>query len=82
MEEHENFIHVYTDGLKEDCKVSVFENNFISSIRLPDNALIFTAEAKALDLALSYIAQHTHDKFVIFSDSLSFLISIKNIKKI
>jgi hypothetical protein len=30
---------------------------------------------------LSYIVQHTHDIFVIFSDSLSVLISIKNIKK-
>jgi ribonuclease HI len=49
-------------------------------MKLPDNASIFTAEAKAIDLALSYIVQHTHDKFVIFSDSLSVLISIKNKK--
>jgi hypothetical protein len=46
----------------------VFENNYTSSIRLPDNASIFTAEAKAIDLALPYFEQHTHDKFVIFSD--------------
>jgi hypothetical protein len=43
-------------------------------MRFPDNASIFTAEAKAIDLALSYIALHTHDKFVIFS----VLISINN----
>jgi ribonuclease HI len=47
---------------------------------LPDSASIFTAEAKAIDLALSYIEQHSHDKFVIFSDSLYVLISIKNKK--
>jgi hypothetical protein len=51
-------------------------------MRLPDNASIFTAEAKATDLALSYIGQHTHDKFVIFSDSLSVLLPFKNFKKI
>jgi hypothetical protein len=49
-------------------------------MRLPDNASMFTAEAKAIDLALSYIEQHIHDKFVIFYDSLSVLISIKNKK--
>jgi hypothetical protein len=38
----------------------VFENDFTSSMRLPDNASIFTAEAQAIDLALSYIEQHTH----------------------
>jgi hypothetical protein len=30
---------------------------------------------------LSYIVQHIHDTFVIFSDSLSILISIKKSKK-
>jgi hypothetical protein len=44
------------------------------------NASNFTAEAKAIDLELSYIAMHTHDKFVIFSDSLSVFLSIKNKK--
>jgi hypothetical protein len=37
----------YTQRSKEGCKVgaAVFENNFTSSMRLPDNASIFTAEA-------------------------------------
>jgi hypothetical protein len=50
-EEHEYFIHIYTDGSKEDCKVgtAVFENNFSSSMRLPDNASLFTAEAIAIE---------------------------------
>jgi hypothetical protein len=51
-------------------------------MRLPDNASIFTSEAKAIGLALSYTVQHTNDQFVIFSDSLYVLISIKNIKKV
>jgi hypothetical protein len=82
-EEHEDFyfIHIYTDGSNGGCKVQlVFGNNFTSSMMLPDNASTFTAEAKAIDLALSYIVQHIHDKFVIFSDSLSVLITIKNKK--
>jgi hypothetical protein len=39
-EEHEDFIHIYTDVSKEGCKVgaAVFGNNFTSSMRLPDNA--------------------------------------------
>jgi hypothetical protein len=66
---------MYTDGSKEGCKVGtpVFENSFRSSMMLPENV-------SAIDLAVSYIVQHTHDKFVIFSDSLSVLISINNKK--
>ena len=40
----------------------------------PDDSSIFTAEAKAVDLALDFIIPcDTNNKFIIFSDSLSVL---------
>ena len=40
--------------------------------RIPDDSSIFTAEAKAVDLALEFIRTcDTNNKFIIFSDSLS-----------
>ena len=79
-DEHDDFIQIYTDGSKDDNNVgcAAFEKSFISRVRLPSKASIFTAEVKAIDLALSYIAQHTQNNFIIFSDSLSVLTSIKN----
>ena len=42
--------------------------------RIPDELSIFTAEAKAVDLALDFIRTcDTYNKFIIFSDSLSVL---------
>ena len=41
-------------------------------MRIPDGSSVFTAEAKAIDLALySVDSCDTQDKFVIFSGSLS-----------
>ena len=41
---------------------------------IPDDSSIFTAEAKALDLALDFIRTcDTNNKSIIFSDSLSVL---------
>ena len=41
---------------------------------IPDGSSVFTAEAKAIDLALDFVNNCTYtDKFVIFSDSLSVL---------
>ena len=43
-------------------------------MRIPDGSSVFTAEAKAIDLALDFVNNCTYtDKFVIFSDSLSVL---------
>ena len=40
-------------------------------MRIPDGSSVFTAEAKAIDLALDFVNTCTDtDKFVIFSDSL------------
>ena len=42
--------------------------------RKPDDSSIFTAEAKAIDLALDFISTcDTKNKFIVFSDSFSVL---------
>ena len=46
--------------------------------RLPDNASIFSAEIKAIHLALVHIEQSRNTDFIIFSDALSVLQSIHN----
>ena len=43
-------------------------------MRIPDGSSVFTAEAKAIDLALDLVAScNSHDKFIILSYSLSVL---------
>ena len=45
--------------------------------RIPDDSSIFTADAKAIDLALDSISTcDANNKFIIFSDSLSVLKAI------
>ena len=71
--------HIYTDGSKDDMKVGCAEvsDDFSETMRIPDGSSIFTAEAKAIDLALDHIADcETSNKFIIFSDSLSVLKSL------
>ena len=41
---------------------------------------IFTVEVCAIDLALNIISKNKHNKFIIFFDSLSVLISLRNKK--
>ena len=74
-----DYKHIYTDGSKDDMKVgcAVVSDDFTETMRIPDGSSIFTAEAKAIDLALDLIADcETSNKFVIFSDSLSVLKSL------
>jgi ribonuclease HI len=71
---------IFTDGSKDDGKVgcAAISKLHQSKLRLPNNATIFSAEAKAIDLALNFISQYNEEKFIIFSDSLSVLQSINN----
>ena len=67
---YKNYQQIYTDGSKEDSKVGYHSN----MQRIPDDSSIFTAEAKAIDLALDFITTcDANNKFIIFSDSLSVL---------
>ena len=54
---YKNYQQIYTDGSKEDSKVgcAVISNNHSNMQRIPDDSSIFTAEAKAIDLALDFI---------------------------
>ena len=55
---YKNYQPVYTDGSKEDSKVcgAVISGNHINMQRISDDSSIFTAEAKAVDLALDCIS--------------------------
>ena len=66
---------LFTDGSKDEEKAStaVYSNAENYSCQLPDGATIFSAELKALLLALEHVSKSQNDKFIIFSDSMSAL---------
>ena len=69
---YKNYQQIYTDGSKDGC--AVISDNHSNMQRIPDDSSIFTAEAKAVDLALDFISTcDANNKFIIFSDSLSVL---------
>ena len=71
-----DYQHIYTDGSKDKERVgcAVLRENDHQTMRIPDGSSIFTAEAKAIDLALDLVDNcNSHDKFIIFSDSFSVL---------
>ena len=71
-----DYQHIYTDGSKVEDKVgcAYISGTHHEKIRLPDGSSIFTAESKAIDMALDYVMNNSLDNiFVIFSDSLSVL---------
>ena len=73
---NKNYQQIYNDGSKEDSKVgcAVISDNHSNMQRIPDDSSIFTAEAKAIDLALDFINTcDANNKFILFSDSLSVL---------
>ena len=73
---YKNYQQVYTDGSKEDSKVGcvVISGNHSNMQRIPDDSSIFTAEAKAFDLALYFIRTcDTNNRLIIFSELLSVL---------
>ena len=64
---------MYTDGSKDGNAVgsaAVYRDR-ISKCRLPDKSSIFSAEIKAIDLALNLVEQSRSNRCIIFSDSLS-----------
>ena len=63
---YKHYQSICTDGSKQDEKVacSVISPKFTDSIRLPDNSSIFTAEAKAIDIALYHISLKNNSSFI------------------
>ena len=69
---------IYTDCSKQDEKAArAVSPNFTENVRLPDNSSIFTTEAKAI--GLYHIRDQPEKQFIIYSDSLSVLRSLKNL---
>ena len=76
------YVTSYTDGSKDGGRVAsgaiLGDEAPIATLRLPLQASIFTAETRAILLALKRITISNKTKFIIFSDSLSCLQSIHN----
>ena len=70
------------DGSKDNNKTACAAvlNKAIIKKALPTESSIFPAEACAIDLALDIISKSKHMTFMIFSDSLSILLSLSNKK--
>lgn len=83
LEDHQDHTTFYTDGSKTEAGVgaSVYYNNVIKIIKLPDFYSIYTAEALTISHALEIVKQQKIDQALILSDSLSALNSILNIKR-
>ena len=70
---YKHYISIYTDGSKQDEKVAC-------AVISPDNSSIFTAEAKAIDIALYHIRDQPEKQLIIYSAPLSVLRSLKNLE--
>ena len=70
------------DGSKDNGRAACTPilNKTVRKKALPRESSIFAAEARAVDLALNIISKSNHKKFIIFSDSLSVLLSLRNKK--
>ena len=73
-----SFKPIYTDGSK-DGNSAVYGTK-VKKCRLPNKSSIFSAEVKAIDLALDLVEQSDSTRFIIFSDSLSSLQALHNQK--
>ena len=76
------FEHIYTDGSKEGKNVAAAAvlDGEVYQFRLPNNASIFSAELKTIDLALSHIEQDAYWRYIIFTDSLCAMKALENEK--
>ena len=76
----DGFERIYTDASKDGSTVAAAAMSRIGTRvkRLPNDASIFSGEARAILLALDMAEQANSDKFLVMSDSLSCLQSIDN----
>ena len=82
LQHHPDHLYVYTDGSKDNNKTACAAvlNKTILKKALPMESSIFTVAAPEIDLALNIISKSKHKKYIIFSDSLSVLLSFRNKK--
>ena len=73
---------IYTDGSKDGEKVAsaVILDSELYQFRIPNNSSIFSAELKAIDLALNHIEQDAYWRYIIFTDSLSAMQALEDEK--
>jgi hypothetical protein len=69
-ENYEGCDKIFTDGLKLGIYIAAASNHKVLVKLLPKHALIFSAEAIAILLALDNICQSTEQDFLILSDSV------------
>ena len=77
--------NIFTDGSKTEegvaaAAISTKRNKTPFTCRLPDDSSIYTAELRAILLALKHVYYFKEKSFLILSDSLSSLQSILNLK--
>ena len=79
---HPDHQHIFTVGSKDNNKTACAAvlNKTIHKKTLPMKSSIFTAEICDIDLAFNIISRDKHNKFIVFSDSLSVLTSLRNKK--
>ena len=72
----------YTDGSKNDkgvgCAVATESDNLMY-LRLHDDCNVYSAELRAIKMALQVVSLHPNGEYTIISDSLSSLQSIQNV---
>ena len=81
VENFSEYEQIYTDGSKQGDRVgaaALIPNGAQKSIRLLNKSSIYSAELRALLLALELIEGSTKKHFIIFSDSLSAMQALKN----
>ncbi|KAG1713961.1 RNA-directed DNA polymerase from mobile element jockey [Nymphon striatum] len=79
---YHGYHHIYTDGSRQNDEVAAAAISSLRSLssRLPDKSSIFSAESKALLLALDIVENSTYGRYIILSDSLSCLMALDNMK--
>ena len=84
LQQHTDYLCIYTGGSKDSNRTACTPvlNTNIKTKALPIESSIFTTEACAIDLALDIILKEKHKKIIIFSDSLSVLLSLNNKQKL
>ena len=80
LQHHPNHRYVFMNSSKDNDKTActTILNKIIIKKTFPTESSIFTAEARAIDLNLDIILKSKYKKFIMFSDSLSVLLSLSN----
>ena len=78
---HSNHVAIFTDGSKssDGNGCAMIMENEVNAFKLPDILSIFSCELYALKQSLLHMQNKEHNKFIIFSDSLSSIIALGNV---